>query len=101
VVRNRRVSNRRYSSVGLEDYLRILDWTGRQVRSDRRRAIPHELRPILERLGVRGESWVDCVNKFERWFHRTAGRVSLLADAAAWAGRHWFHGVNRCREVSA
>jgi len=87
--------------MGLEDYLRILDWTGRQVRSDQRGAIPHELRPILERLGVRGESWVDCVNNFGRWFHRAAGRVSLLADAAAWAGRHWFHGVSRCREVFA
>jgi len=70
----------------LEDYLRILDWAGRQVRSDRRGAIPHELRPILERLGVRDESWVDCVNNFGRWFHRAAGRVSLLADAEARAG---------------
>ena len=49
-----------------EDYLRILDWTGRQVRSDKRGSIPEELRPILQRLGVRGESWIDRVQDFGR-----------------------------------
>ena len=80
---NRRASNKGYLPMGFEDYLRILDWTGRQVRSDKRGAIPPELRPILERLGVRGESWVDCVQNFGRWFHRAAGRVAHLAGAAA------------------
>ena len=36
-----------------------------------------------------------------RWFHRAAGHVSLLADAAARAGRRWFHGVARCRQAFA
>ena len=74
--RSRRASNKGYLSLGFEDYLRILDWTGRQARSDKRGMIPHELRPILDRLGVRGESWVDCVENFGRWFHREAGRVT-------------------------
>ena len=34
-------------------------------------------------------------------FHRAAGGVSLLADAAARAGRRWFHGVARCRQAFA
>ena len=55
----------------------------------------------LERLGVRGESWVDCVQNFGRWFHRAAGSVRLLARAAGQAGRRWFHGVSRCREAFA
>jgi len=37
--RNRRASNKGYLSVGFDEYLRILDWTGRQVRSDKRGAI--------------------------------------------------------------
>ena len=98
---NRRASNKGYLPIGFEDYLRILDWTGRQVRSDKRGAIPPELRPILERLGVCGESWVDCVQNFGRWFHRAAGRATRLAGAAARAGRQWFHGVSRCRQAFA
>ena len=87
--------------MGFADYLRILGWTGREVRCDKRGAIPRELRPILERLGVRGDSRVDCVQNFGRWFHRAAGRVSLMADAATRAGRQWFHGVSRCRQAFA
>jgi len=99
--RNRRASNKGYLSMGFEEYLRILDWTGRQVRSDRHGVIPEDLRPILERLGLRGESWVDCVKDFGRWFHRAVGGVSLLAGAATRAGRQWFHGVSRCRQAFA
>ena len=84
-----------------EEYLRIVDWTGRQVRSDKRGSIPEQLRPILPRLGVRGESWVDCVQNFGRWFQRAAGRVTHLAGEAARAGRQWFHGVRRCRQAFA
>ena len=87
--------------MGFEDYLRILDWTGRQVRSDKRGAIPSELRPILERLGVRSQCWVDCVQNFGRWFHRAAGHVTHLAGAAARAGRQWLHGLARCRQAFA
>ena len=87
--------------MGFDEYLRILDWTGRQVRSDKRGGIPPDLRPILERLGLRSESWIDCLEHFSRWPHRAAGHVSLLSDAAARAGRQWFHGVSRCRQAFA
>ena len=79
----------------------ILDWTGRQVRSDKRGAIPRDLLPILKRLGMRTESWIDCVENFGRWFHRAAGRVTHLSGEAARAGRPWFHGVSRCRQAFA
>jgi hypothetical protein len=37
----------------LEEYLQVLDWTGREIRADKRGAIPADLQPILERLQVR------------------------------------------------
>ena len=99
--RNRRASNKGFLPVGLDEYLRILDWTGRQVRSDKRGAIPADLRPMLDRLGLQRECWIDCVDNFGRWFHRAAGCVSLLSEAATRAGRQWFHGVGRCRQAFA
>ena len=50
----------------LDDYLRTLDWTGRQVRSDKRGTIPKDVSPILRRLGVAGDCWIDCVKDFGR-----------------------------------
>ena len=46
-----RASNQGFLPLTLDDYLALLDWTGR-VRSDKRGAIPVQLRPIIERLGA-------------------------------------------------
>jgi len=98
---SRRASNKGFLSMDMDEYLRILDWTGRQVRRDKRGAIPNELAPILERLGMSAEFWVDTVTNFGRWFHRAAGSVSLLANEAARAGKRWFQGVGHCQQSFA
>ena len=66
----------------LEQYLALLDWTGRQARRDKRGQIPAELSPILERLQLSGETWVETVLNFGRWFHRAVGRADSLAAEA-------------------
>jgi hypothetical protein len=71
------------------------------VRRDKRGAIPDELAPILERLGMSAEFWVETATNFGRWFHRAAGRVSLLAEEAARAGKRWFQGAGHCQQAFA
>ena len=46
----RRASNKGFLPLKLEQYLELLDWTGRQTRPDKRGQIPAELLPILQRL---------------------------------------------------
>ncbi len=95
----RRASGDSFLSMSLDDYLRLLDWTGRQVRREKRGAIPAELSPILDRLQVDADCWLDSVTNFGRWFHRAAGRADRLLEEAARAGRRWLHGLARCREA--
>jgi len=73
--------------------LQLLDWTGRAVRADKRGAVPADLRPILERLQVNADAWVDTVDRFGRMFRRAVGRVSSLAALAAHRGKCWFQGL--------
>ena len=80
---------------------KILDWTGRQVRRGKQGSIPPDVAPILDRLGLSDECWLDCVKNFGRWFHRAAGHVSALSREAARAGKHWLQGVARCGEAFA
>ena len=88
----RRASNRGFLPLSLDDYLALLDWTGRQVRRDKRGSIPAHLRPILERLSINAETWVDTVSCFGRWFHRAVGRLSSMAARAGRSGKFWFQG---------
>jgi hypothetical protein len=96
-----RASNQGFLPLRLSDYLRLLDWTGRQARRDKRGRIPNELAPILERLQIAADSWLDMVLNFRRWFRRAAGRADSLAAEAARRGRQWLHGVARSRAAFA
>jgi REP element-mobilizing transposase RayT len=87
-----RASNRGYLPIELEKYLSLLDWTGRELRAESRGAIPGRLSPILERLGLNSECWLETVRHFGRWFKQAAGGRDSLAAAAMRCGRRWFQG---------
>lgn len=90
----RRASDKGFLSLTLEPYLELLDCTGRQIRSDKRGAIPAHLAPILERLKIRPECWLDLVLNFENWFGSFAGHIDGLTKFAAKKGRRLFRGQN-------
>ena len=78
-------------------YVMLLDWTGRELRADKRGAIPDHLAPIMERLGLNRLNWVETVRGFGRLFKQAAGRSSSLVDAAARRSRRWFQGKAAAR----
>ena len=57
----RRASDKGFLPVNLSEYLRLLDWTGRQTRPDRWGAIPGELAPILSRLQLKSVRLTPCL----------------------------------------
>ena len=72
-ITTRRASNKGCLSMTLDQYLELLDWTGRQIRRDKVGAIPKECAPILERLDCSAETWVDFVKNFRKRFRNEAG----------------------------
>ena len=70
----------------------LLDWDGPGLRRDKRGAIPDDLAPILDRLGVDRSNCVHRVREFGRMFKQAAGRASSLAHAAPRCSRCWFEG---------
>jgi hypothetical protein len=97
----RRASNKSFLPLTLQQYLNLLDWTGRQARTDNRGQIPGDLLPIPERVQLSSETWLETVKNFGRWFHRAVGRVDSLAAEAARRGRQWLHGVSHSRAAFA
>jgi REP element-mobilizing transposase RayT len=94
----RRASNRGFLPFSLDDYLRLLDWTGRILRSGCH-SIPAGLAPLFERLGLNAATWADCIDQFGRQFRRAVGRAVSLARFAERSGQHWLHGVSWSRRA--
>jgi hypothetical protein len=59
----------------------LLDWTRREIRENKRGAIPDNLAPILDRLGLVRSHWVKTVREFAG-----AGRATLLATVVSGKG---------------
>ncbi len=62
----------------LDQYLRLLDWTGRQIRNDKAGNIPADLSPILDRLDCIAEAWLDLVKNFRKRFRTAVGLVKSV-----------------------
>ncbi|MDP6968224.1 MAG: transposase [Gammaproteobacteria bacterium] len=57
-----------------EDYLNLVDWTGKIVRDDKRGAINQQLPPILERLNIEPKTWLKHATAFEHYHSRVFNR---------------------------
>ena len=63
-------------------YLALMEWTGRQLRADKRGALSGGMEDILVKLGLDVAAWVDTVREFGRMFHHAVGsRNNLRAQA--------------------
>lgn len=77
-----------------EDYLELVDWTGRAIREDKRGAIPESIPPILERLGIDPEHFLRHVGRGQRSHHVAAlGHVERFREAVKQLGRRSIKGV--------
>lgn len=66
-----------------EDYLNLVDYTGRCLRDDKRGVIPELLPPILQRLNIDKDTWLLNVTKFESIYpKRFSKRIRLRRSAA-------------------
>ncbi|HVJ80978.1 MAG TPA: hypothetical protein VNC50_07915, partial [Planctomycetia bacterium] len=86
-------------AISVADYLKLLDWTGRQVRLDKPGAIPADLVPIMDRLQIRAEIWTDLVRRFSALFKRSAGAADRLRDHAAKHRKRSLHGTAFARKA--
>jgi hypothetical protein len=92
-----RASNQGFLPIETRKYVMLLDWTGRELRRDKRGAIPDDLALILDRLGVDRSNWVDTVRDFGRMFNQAAGRATSLVGAAPRCAWRWFQGKAAAR----
>jgi REP element-mobilizing transposase RayT len=82
-VNTRRASNKGCLAMTLDQYLQLLDWTGRELRSDKRGSIPRDLDPVLDRLQCGQETWLDLVKHFRKRFRVEIGLPTTLQSVSS------------------
>lgn len=83
----------------LEEYLELVDETGRCMKEGKSGAISEELAPILVRMGLRKSSWLHATHHFGNRFYRVCGHVNNMLDAAKQVGQSWFQGMSFSKKV--
>ncbi len=80
-----RASDKGFLSMTSEDYIALLDWTGREGKPSKHGKVPSELAPILQRLGIEGSMWSELVWNYKRYFGKSssAGRSDRMKQHAS------------------
>ncbi|WP_422409087.1 MULTISPECIES: transposase [unclassified Endozoicomonas] len=82
----------------LHDYLELVDWSGRIVRTDKKGFIPSCTPPILQRLDIDPDEWLKTMQWNNR-FYRAVGRLEAMKAFALEAGQKWLRGLNACSRL--
>ena len=85
------LANRRLS---VDDYLTLVDLTGRVLRAGKRGVIPAALPPMLERLNLPIESWLETMGRRRALSGGTVGDAHARASEAVRRGLRWVR--NQC-----
>jgi len=88
---------RRSSSTAIPfrrvDYIRLIDWTGRARRHDKRGSIDRALPPILLRLHIDAKGWRTAMRTRSCVFGRAVGRLERMRLHAKALGQSWIRGM--------
>lgn len=66
-------------AFNLLDYLELVDWTGRAVLENKRGSIPTGKPPIISRLNITPEHWIDLSTHFGSRFKGLVGTTNSIA----------------------
>ena len=77
----------------LQDYLTLVDETGRILRYDKRGAISEKTNSILARLHISNESWLKLTREFEYIFTGAVGTAEHLCEFSEHVGLKRTHGI--------
>jgi hypothetical protein len=79
----------------VDEYVTLLDVTGRLLKAGKRGAIPPELAPILQRLDLSVDAWLATMLGWRMFaFTRALGHATTRAAEATKRGLQWIR--NRC-----
>ncbi|MGS0826732.1 transposase [Shewanella sp. 0m-8] len=98
-------NEKKYQPKGInfsfEDYLTLVDETGRIIRDDKRGAISANAEKILNTLNIASENWVKLATDFGKLFHGPVGSLQELTDYCEHLEKRRRHFARSCEYLQA
>ncbi len=82
------------------EYLGLVDFSGRQIRADKRGAIVGPPPAVVAKLGMDTERWTRQFMAVGSGFGRAIGEVESLIEKARAMGQCWLRGIGTARALS-
>lgn len=98
LVRQHRGDHQHSIGFTLKDYIELVDWAGRAIRDDKRGAIVNAQPPVLERLGIAPEAFVEHVQgKFKEDYPSVMGRLDKMKTVCQRLDKSFIRGMCQSR----
>lgn len=81
----------------LQDYLKLVDWSGRCVREDKRGALNTSSPPILRQLGIVIEEWLPTVTMMQARYEMVMGSPDKMKAHAESRGGLFYRGYRQAQ----
>ncbi len=95
----KRATDQGLLSITLDDYLTLVKWTARLLRTGRRQTITKNLEAILDRLNLDQDKWHETIDKYETSFCHAVGPPASLEKVAERMGVSHLKGVSAARRT--
>ena len=82
----------------LTDYIELVEWSGRIMRSNKKGYIPEDTPDIVHRLGMKPKHFLYLTENFECPFKNLVGAAYKVREVCEQLGQHWVHGINQCEK---
>ncbi|NRB25783.1 MAG: transposase [Shewanella sp.] len=98
---NERLNQPKGINFSLEDYLELVDETGRIIRDDKRGAISSSAVNILTRLNISSDIWIKITSEFGKLFHGPVGTLQELTRYCEHQGKLRRHFAHSCEYLTS
>lgn len=98
---NERAHQPKGIDFSLQDYLELVDDTGRIIRNDKRGAISENSAKLLRRLNIPRDNWLKLTTEFGKLFHGPVGTLQELTHYCEHLEKRRRHFVTSCQHFPA
>ena len=85
-------------SFNLIDYLKLVDWSERLLREDKKGHVHYQLPDFLQRLNIDPKHFIYLSQNFESPFNNLVENVYHVKQACYELGQQSVHGIRQCEK---